>query len=106
MVGLKGMAEVFVSHDRVPIAPTDLLLADKSRLFKFRDDSDRRSLGDAHRDSYVSNAHLRISSETDDDVAMVTKEGPADRCVLGALLERTRKVSLLFGGGALSLHVL
>lgn len=62
---------------------------DIPRFLKLGDDSDRRSFCYPHRDGDVAHPHLWVSSEADDDVAMITEEGPAARRVLGSLLELT-----------------
>jgi hypothetical protein len=67
---------VFVRSDRVAIAPSYPFLSNVTRLLKLNENSYDGSLCNPDGNRDVPYPRLRVSRETDYDVAMIAEKGP------------------------------
>ena len=70
------MTEVSLADDVVPIAPTDLGLADVTLALEVPHDLLHRPLGDPDRLRHVSHAGIRVSGQGDQHVCVIGEERP------------------------------
>lgn len=71
------MAHARAAVDGVVVASSDALASHVAGLSEVADDALRRSLGDTHGLSYVTQAHVRVALKAEEHLSMTRNEVPA-----------------------------
>jgi hypothetical protein len=93
------MTEVLLGSYRIAVSSTKALAGYIPGFFELRHYPDSGAFGNSDSHSDIAEAHLRIPSQADNDVAVVTEKGPGRCLCRGTFSCLASLVSFLLQGG-------